>query len=63
MFSGGIAVSDEGDAGDVVLPDTASGTGPGGGGTSLLAAELCEPGKKAGSELRISPFPCLGGSA
>jgi hypothetical protein len=51
-FSGGIVEEDAGAAGVGALPG-AGLTAPGGGGTFFGAAELCDPGKKAGSELRI----------
>jgi hypothetical protein len=51
-FSGGITVEDAGVAGVGGLPG-AGLTAPGGGGTLVGTAGLCDPGKNAGSELRI----------
>jgi hypothetical protein len=56
-LSGGIVAEEAGVAGVGVLPG-AGFTAPGGGGTLFGAAELCDPGRKAGSELRIEG--CLG---
>ncbi len=50
-FSGGIVEEDVGVAGVGALP--VGLTGPGGGGTFIGAAELCDPGRNAGSEVEI----------
>jgi hypothetical protein len=51
-LSGGMIVEDVGVAGVGEFP-AARLTPPGGGGTLVGMAGLCEPGKNAGSELRI----------
>lgn len=52
-FSGGIVEEDVGVAGVGALPGVGL-TGPGGGGTFIGAAELCDPGRNAGLEVEVS---------
>lgn len=51
-FSGGIVEEDVGVAGVGALSGVGL-TGPGGGGTFIGAAELCDPGRNAGSEVEV----------
>lgn len=56
ILLGLIAESEEGAAGDVGLLPGDSTTPPGGGGMFDFASELCDPGRKAGSELLMLSF-------
>lgn len=53
-LSGGISVEDVGVAGVGLLPNIGL-TEPGGGGTFVEAAGLCDPGRNAGSEGALGP--------